>query len=127
MPMHYTIEQLIAGNRDVADYYRRAVERWQEIWSRPESNDIRPLGIGLPDEQEWFEKNCGGGNPRLGQEIMVVAGLGMLYSSETGFDGNLERARLLYNALQRSFCSLESKVLADELAKAYGLFEVMVG
>jgi hypothetical protein len=117
--MHYTIELLVNGDPHVGEYYGRAVERWKDIWSRPESRDVVTLATMLSTEQFWFEKNCG--TRWVGQEIMVISGIGMLYTTRAGFDENVERARLLYDAFQRSYCSIEVKGIARDLAASYGL------
>lgn len=119
--MHYSVEMLLHGQAEVIDYYRLAVERWQEIWSRPEASRLEQLARMLQHEQMWFEKNCGG--RWVGQEIMVVSGLAGLYSTATGFDGNENRARLLYDAFQSSFCSVEVKSIAEEVASSYDLLD----
>jgi len=73
--MNYTVELLVNGDPDLLEYYRLAVGRWREIWTRPESSTIISMATMLCDEQTWFEENCGG--RWVGQEIMVVAGFGM--------------------------------------------------
>jgi hypothetical protein len=78
----------------------------------------------LSAEQMWFERNCGA--RWVGQEIMVVSGIGMLYSTKAGFGDNADRARVLYDAFQQSFCSIEVKSIAREVAESYGLLEVRV-
>jgi hypothetical protein len=120
-PMHYSVEMLVHGHLEVIDYYRLAAERWQEIWSRPEASRLEQLARMLQHEQMWFEKNCGG--RWAGQEIMVVSGLAGLYSTLTGFDVNEKRARLLYDAFQSSFCSVEVKSVAEEMARSYDLLD----
>src|ERR1700722_7386276 len=120
--MQYTIGLLVNGERDVLEYYRLAVDRWKQIWSRPESSDLVSLATMLSNEQMWFEQNCG--SRRVGQEIMVLSGFGMLYTAQTGFDGQEEGARLLYDAFQRSFCDLEVKGIARDMAVFYGLLQV---
>ena len=119
--MHYSVEMLIRGKDDIIEHYRRAAEHWQEIWSRPEASNLEKLARALQHEQIWFERNCGG--RWVGQEIMVVSGLAGLYSTEAGFDSRLEQARLLYDAFQSSFCSVEVKVIAEEVANSYGLLD----
>jgi len=122
--MHYTVELLVKGDRNVNEHYRAAVGRWNEIWSRPDSKDVVSLATLLSSEQSWFEENCG--NRWVGQEIMVVSGIGMLYSTTVGFDDNVDQARLLFDAFQRSYCSLEVKGIAREMAESYGLLEERV-
>jgi hypothetical protein len=122
--MHYTVELLVRGDRNVSEFYRAAVGRWKEIWSRPNVKDVVYLATTLSDEQLWFERNCGG--RWIGQEIMVVSGIGLLYSTGAGFEDKADRARLLYDAFQRSYCSVEVKSIAREVAESYGLLEERV-
>src|SRR5690348_12272750 len=103
--MHYTIELLVNGDPQVGDYYRLAVQRWKEIWARPEAGDLTNMASLLSSEQMWFERHCG--TRWVGQEIMVVSGIGMLYTTQAGFGQNAGRARFLYDAFQRSYCSIE--------------------
>jgi hypothetical protein len=119
--MHYTIELLIHGDPNILDFYRKAVCHWKEIWSRPEASDLVSLAELLTNEQMWFEHNCG--THRVGQEIMVVSGFGMLYTTGAGFDRNIERARFLYDAFQFSYCSIEVKALSRDVAMSYDLLE----
>jgi hypothetical protein len=125
--MHHTIELLVNGNKEVSEYYRSAVARWREIWKRPESKDVTELAELLSSEQMWFDRNCGPlDNPWVGQEIMVVAGFGMLYNTDAGFNGNLGEARLLYDAFQRSYCDIEVKAIARDVAASYDIIEGQV-
>lgn len=119
--MRQSIAMLLRGQAEVVDYYRRASERWQQIWSRPESDDWEKLADIIQDEEAWFERNCGG--RWLGQEIMVVSGIGGLYSLEGGSDTKREQARRLYDAFQISYCSLALKSIADDMARLYRLHE----
>jgi hypothetical protein len=119
--MHYSLEMLVRGQAEVVGYYQAAANRWREIWSRPESRDLDSLAKMLLSEQMWFERNCGG--RWVGQEIMVVSGLAGLYTTATGFEDNLQRARLLYDAFQSSYCSAEVKSIAEEVARSYDLLD----
>jgi hypothetical protein len=123
--MQYTVELLITGDQKIGEYYRLAVERWKEIWLREESKDILPLAVMLSDEEFWFEQNCGGRG--VSQEIMVLSGIGMLYSTRTGFGDNRQQAQRLHSAFQRSFCSIEVKFRIQEAAKFYKLLDEPAG
>ncbi|HYT90564.1 MAG TPA: hypothetical protein VEL76_17790 [Gemmataceae bacterium] len=122
--MQYTIELLVNGDPKVGEYYRRGVARWKEIWSRPDSKHVYELATMIEDEEPWFEEHCG--TRWVGQEIMVLSGFGMLYTTETGFGGNLERARLLYDAFMRSFCSIEAQAIAQKVAVSYRVLKEVV-
>ena len=119
--MHYSMEMLIQGKSEVVGFYRTAADRWREIWSRRESRDLPSLAKLLTSEQLWFEHNCGG--RWVGQEVMVVSGLAGLYTTEAGFDDKLPLARLLYDAFQSSYCSVEVKSIAEEVARSYDLLD----
>src|SRR5271163_403010 len=103
--LRYTMRLLIDGDQNVVEYYRRAVERWKEIWARPGSNELRKLTAMLPAEEAWFEQNCGRG--WLGREIMVAAGFGMLDPDWSKSEEVMARARLLNDAIGMSGCGLE--------------------
>jgi len=119
--MHYSLEMLVQGKREIVDFYQIATDRWGEIWSREASRDLGSLANLLPSEQMWFERHCGG--RWIGQEVMVVSGLAGMYTTEAGFDHQLDKARLLYDALQSSYCSVEVKSIAEEVARSYGLLD----
>jgi hypothetical protein len=119
--MHYSLELLVQGKSEVVSFYQAAAEHWREIWSREESNDLASLADLLTSEQRWFERHCGG--RWVGQEVMVVSGLAGLYTTESGFDDNLPRARLLYDAFLSSYCSVEVKSMAEKVARSYDLLE----
>ncbi len=117
--MHYSLEMLVHGRSEIVGFYRTAADRWREIWSRGESDELASLARMLTSEQIWFERNCGG--RWVGQEVMVVSGLAGLYTTTAGFDENLPRARLLYDAFLSSSCSVEVKSIAEEVARSYDL------
>lgn len=117
--MHYSLEMLVQGKSEVVDFYRTAAQRWSMIWKQKESHELSSLAKMLTSEQSWFEKNCGG--RWIGQEVMVVSGLAGLYTTAAGFDAELPRARLLYDAFQSSYCSVEVKSIAEEVARSYDI------
>jgi hypothetical protein len=119
--MHYSLEMLVRGRGEVIGYYEAAASHWREIWSRQESGDLASFAKLLQSEQMWFERNCGG--RWIGQEIMVVSGIVGLYTTANGFDSNLGRARLLYDAFLSSYCSIEVKSIAEEVARSYDLLD----
>lgn len=100
---HFTIELLVGGDRSVIEYYQAAVRHWNGIWARPASTKVMRLATMLSTGQAWFEQHCG--SCWTGQEIMVVSGFGMLYSTRAGFEDKADQARLLYDASQRSICT----------------------
>ena len=119
--MHYTVEHLVSGDENIVIHYRNAVAHWKEIWNQPEAKDVASLASLLSNEQSWFEHHCGG--RWIGQEIMVVSGIGMLYTTKDGFGRDAVKARMLYDAFQQSYCSIEVKATARDVAVSYGLLE----
>lgn len=119
--MHYTTELLIQGDKDVLLYYERALQRWREILAEYGDKSLEGLAKKLSSEQYWFEENCG--SRWVGQEIMVITGLTQYYTTERGFDENRSLALKIYNAFMQSYCSLEVKGVAEEVAKSYFLDE----
>jgi hypothetical protein len=117
--MHYTIEFLLKSDANILEFYKKALERWESIWGSLKSKDVAKLATKLSGEQSWFEHNCGG--RWVGQEIMVVSGIASLYSTQVGFDKNEQQAHFLYDAFQRSTCSIEVKGIAHEIARSYNL------
>ena len=114
--MHYTIEALVTG-KDAATWYHDAVLHWQKVLSGIDTTDAKVIAGLAGSEQMWFEKNCGG--RYIGQEVMVVSGIGQYCCTSDGFDDRLEQAKAMYNGLRISMCSGEIHHHADEMAKSY--------
>ena len=117
--MHYTIERLLNGDTSLVEHYQSAAKRWKEILATPEAREVASLATLLKSHQMWFERNAGGRWP--GQEAMVVSGFGMLYSTESGFQGNYKLAQMLAQAFEASSCSMEVKSIARQVARLYDL------
>lgn len=119
--MQHTIEKIIAGDLAIMGYYRLAKEHWASVFQAYRGVTSTVLSKRLDAEQRWFEHNCGG--RWIGQEIMVVSGIGQFYSTSFGFDHDLSRAIWLYEAILQSYCSVEVKSVARDVAAMYGLVE----
>ena len=119
--MHYTIELLIEGDKKVLSYYEKAKGRWRKILSENPDTTSDELSKILTNEQMWFEHHCG--SRWVGQEIMVVTGISQFYTTTGGFDGNHDKALLVYEAFMKSYCSIEVKGAAEDVAKSYYLVE----
>ena len=120
--MEQTIEELIKGNGEIANFYRLARERGDGILGnagRP--IDVTKLADRLRDEQLWFEKNCGGRH--IGQEVMAVVGIAHLTSEPDGFGENAPTALAVANAFEASMCSVEVKSMAMRVAALYDVIE----
>ena len=118
--MNYTVELLIGGDKHVLAYYKNALQRWNEILKLELSLQIDSLAKHLTKEQSWFEEHCGGSG--IGQEIMAIVGIAQFYSTGKGFSDR-NRARTIYKALRRSYCSLDVKTHARRVAQDYRLLE----
>jgi hypothetical protein len=115
--MHYTTELLIEGNDDILTYYKNALDRWKKILFNNQNANSEELAKILTNEQSWFESNCG--SRWVGQEIMVVTGICQFYTTALGFDKNEKKAKLIYDAFMKSYCSLEVKGMAEDVARRY--------
>jgi hypothetical protein len=119
--MHYTTELLIKGDKDVLLYYSNALNRWREKLPIYAEMSSEQLARELTIEQFWFEENCG--SRWVGQEIMVVTGISQFYTTERGFDKDEHLALKIYHAFMQSYCSLEVKGVAEDVAKSYWLID----
>ena len=119
--MHYTTELLIQGDKDVLVYYSNALGRWREKLPKYLEMSLEELAKELTIEQSWFEENCG--SRWVGQEIMVVTGISQFYTTECGFDHHEHLALKIYHAFMQSYCSLEVKGVAEDIAKSYWLID----
>lgn len=119
--MHYTTELLIQGDKDVLIYYCNALSRWRERLPKYAEMSLEQLAKELTVEQFWFEENCG--SRWVGQEIMVVTGITQFYTTERGFDKDEHLALKIYHAFMQSYCSLEVKGVAEDIAKSYWLID----
>lgn len=119
--MHYTIEKLLIGDSKIVGYFEAAAKKWVEI-IESSKGDQEKLAKILTHEQYWFEENCGG--LTLGQEIMVIVGIAQYFSTAVGFGDNSKKAILVYNAFQRSYCSMEVKFHAERVFESYDLQEI---
>lgn len=116
--MNLTLDALMKGDRDVADWYRAAANHWRQILA---SHSAEDLSVTLAHEQQtWFEPNCGG-NP-LGKDVMGVAAFAHLFADEADPDYE-SAAKLVAQAIRQSMCSIEVKQAAAQAARIYGLDE----
>lgn len=118
--MHVYIEKLMEGDRSIVSYFVAAKERWAGILADVGSVDVDVLADRLTGDQNWFERNCGG--RLVGQEIMVIAGFGSIFSTSEGYRRpglGFPEANKLLQAFHKSVVSVEIKQLADEIAESY--------
>ncbi len=119
--MHYTTELLINNDKNILGYYEKAKAEWKKIIQENEACSSDELAKILTRKQMWFEQNCG--SRWVGQEIMVVTGITQFYSTNIGFDKQKEKALWVYKAFMKSYCSMEVKGIAEDIAKDYNLIE----
>lgn len=117
-----TLEKLIKGDIEILDAYKRVKEKWDEIlkdfdWDA--ENAVEKIAELVSFYQIPMEHIAG--ERWLGQEIMVIVGIGQFYSSEVGFEANLKEAKTIYNGFLTSMCSLEVKYHAENVGIMYGI------
>jgi hypothetical protein len=117
--MHYTIDMLIQGDGAVVAHYKRALEIWEEIIRLNEFAKVETLAKVLTSRQMQFEHECGG--RWVGQEVMVVSGIARFYTTQIGFESNEAEVLRVYDAFMASFCSIEVKGHARDVAESYDL------
>jgi hypothetical protein len=119
----FTIRSLIENNNEIAGYYQRALEIWNEILSLPEANTEDGLAGILYQRQGQFEHISGDSlrDRLLGQEIMVAVGIGQFYSLESGFGVDLERVEFIIRAFEGSYCSRD---VAGRVATIRSIFNI---
>ena len=118
--MHYTTELLIQGNKEILEYYKSAINRWNLLLQDHDRITSEELARTLSIEQHWFEMNCG--SRWVGQEIMVVTGIARDFTTKRGFKDKA-LALKVYRAFMQSYCSVEVKGIAEDVAKSYYLDE----
>lgn len=119
--MHHTIDLLLKQDENVLEYYQTALDKWKEILESSDALSVEALAQRLFAEQLWFEHNCG--TRWVGQEIMVITGISQFYDLSKGFEDNLDKAILVYKAFMASYCSIEVKGVAKDVARSYYLLD----
>lgn len=117
-----TLEKLIQGNYEIVDSFIAVRKMWDKIiaefdWNAPDA--LEKMASNVSREQIPME--IAAGERWLGQEIMVIVGIGQFYSTVTGFDKNVRKAKLVRDAFLISNCSLEVKGLAEEISELYSI------
>ncbi len=104
-----SLHSLINGDSFIIEYYQNAKSIWANIKSSDSFATVELLAKELSERQCQFENECGG--RYLGQEIMATFGIGQFYTMELGFDADYEEVVKVYEAFNRSYCSVEVKLL----------------
>lgn len=120
-----TLEKLIQGDPEIITAYRNVKEKWDQIlmdfnWESEDAVDHMAELV----TQYQIQMEHVAGERWLGQEIMVIVGIGQFYSSEIGLEGHIRQAKTVYNGLLRSMCSLEVKYHAENVGEMYGVNEL---
>lgn len=120
-----TLEKLISGDTEILDAYKRVKEKWDEIlkdfnWDSDNATEkmaelvtLYQIPMELIAGERW-----------LGQEIMVIVGIGQFYSSQIGFDAHTKEVKTVYNGFLTSMCSLEVKYHAETIGSLYGVNDI---
>lgn len=119
-----TLEKLINGDADIVGAYKRVKRKWDEIlkdFNWDAENAIEVMAQLVTQYQIPIEHIAG--ERWLGQEIMVIVGIGQFYSSELGLEANIKEAKIVYNGFLTSMCSLEVKYHAENVGNIYGINE----
>jgi len=114
----YTFDCIFRGDTQIINYYQTALSKWKEMLADSKNNNVEKLAKRISSEQiPFFESKCGGKD--IGQEVMAFAGLGQFYSASAGIEENLEKAKFVYDAIEKSSCSIEVKHYAKKAAKLF--------
>ncbi|RMG78805.1 MAG: hypothetical protein D6712_20710 [Chloroflexi bacterium] len=114
--MFYTLARLV-GNTPVIECYQQALAHWREVLAELDPCDAEAIARAAFVHQGWFERHCGGRH--MGQEVMVWAGIGQYFREEDGFGERLAQAQAMYHGLLESYCSLEVRAYAEDVAKLF--------
>ena len=117
--MHYVLEQLKNGDADVLRQFHEAHKEWDELLKDVDTVTVDELAKRLSSAQFTFERIFG--DRAEGKDGMPWSGFSHLYSTELGFDSNLETAQKLAEAFAKSMCSIEVKFAAERAAASYRL------
>lgn len=116
-----TLEKLINGDSNIVGSYIRIKRKWDEILNNFDWNDYEAtskLSTKVSYYQIPMEQLAG--ERWLGQEIMVIVGIGQFYRTDLGFDAEtVKRAKIVRDAFLMSYCSLEVKSIAEEIGVLY--------
>lgn len=117
-----TLEKLIAGDSEIIEAYQKVKAKWSEILQDFdfESKDAVEKMAELVSFWQIPMEHIAG-ERWLGQEIMVIVGIGQFYSTKIGFDANIKEVLTVYNGFLTSMCSLEVKYHAETIGRLYNI------
>lgn len=117
-----TLEKLIQGDTEIINSYQRVKAKWAEALEGFDWESADAIVNMAKLVSEWqIGMEHAAGDRWLGQEIMVIVGIGQFHSSETGFDTHKEKAQIVYKGFANSMCSIEVKSYAKKAGTLYGL------
>ncbi len=114
--MFHTLARLVA-HRAVMECYQQALGHWREVLAEVDACDVEAIARVAFAQQGWFERHCGGRG--MEQEVMVWAGIGQYFREEDGFGERLTQAQAMYYGLLESYCSVEVRAYAEDVAKLF--------
>ncbi len=127
MPMH-TLEKVINGDETILESYRQAKNKWSELlynfkWiDKSNLERMTELVQTYETQMEYLVEGADIGKwAGKGKEIMVITGIGQFYSTASGFDKNINKAKLVRDAFLSSRCSEETKYYARIVGELYSL------
>ena len=117
--MQELLERLGRGDTQILGMCQEANRAWTEFLRELHGADTGTLAARLGFFEPTFTRIFG--SERFGQNMMTWTGFAALYDTNTGFGQNLERAKQLAEAFQRSNCSTEVKSEARSCVISYEL------
>ena len=115
----YTCIELIEGKLDISRHYTNACKIWKQIKEGYNFRESIALAEELNKRQSQFEQECGG--KWLGQEIMVIVGIGQFWNHHIGFDATLKDVLKVKEAFHLSNCSVEVKGHVEKVCAIFYL------
>ena len=121
--MQDIVDKLIKGDHSIVDNFVAVKQKWDEVlkdFNWDASDTLDKMVKIVSTQQIPFEDIVG--DTWLGQEIMVLVGIGQFYSVVNGFyDRNTMIVKLIRDAVFKSSYSTEVKSLANELFEFYSI------
>lgn len=117
--MHELLERLGRGDTRLITMCQDANQAWRGFLAELEGADTGTLAARLGFFQREFHRLFD--SPTLGETLMPWTGFAALYDTKSGWGANLQRAKQLAEAFQRSHCSEEVRSEARSCVISYEL------
>ena len=117
--MQELLERLGRGDTHILEMCRQANQAWTDFLEELRGADTGTLSARLAFFRPTFTHIFGGES--FGDNMMPWTGFAALYDTQTGWGQNLERAKQLAEAFQRSNCSQEVRSEARSCVISYEL------